>query len=302
MREYVIKQNDKILILGSKGNLGRELMRVLGNDYRLTLWDREEIDITDKELLTQKIKEIKPRYIINAAAYNAVDKCEENPREFELAKKVNGKAIGYLADIAIEIEAALVHYSSDYVFNGENINGYLEDDEPEPLNKYGESKLLGEKELISRRSQGLNWFLIRTSKLFGSKGESGASKPSFFSIMHKLSGERRVLDIIDEEVSCFTYTSDLANMTKDLIEGSYDSGIYHITNSGPCTWYEAAKTYFKLARIKVKVNPVKADIFPRPAKRPKYSVLLNTKLKPLRNYQEALKDYLKNLYSHVPHS
>ncbi|RLC39153.1 dTDP-4-dehydrorhamnose reductase [Candidatus Falkowbacteria bacterium] len=290
-----IKQNDKILILGAKGNLGRELARVLGNDYRLILWDREEIDITDKELVADKIKEIKPNFIINAAAYNAVDKCEESEDEFDLAKKVNGEAVGYLAEIAIEIDAILVHYSSDYVFSGENKKGYKEDDKPSPVNKYGESKLLGEKELIKRSGQGLKWYLVRTSKLFGPEGESGVSKPSFFSIMHKLSEKREVLDVIDEEVSCFTYTTDLASSTKELIESGKDSGIYHIINSGPCTWYEAAKTYFKLAGIKVKVKPVKSDKFPRPAKRPKYSVLLNTKLKPLQSYEEALKEYLESL-------
>ena len=288
----LVKQNDKILILGAKGNLGRELMRVFGNDYRLTLWDREEIDITDRELIVKKIKEIKPNIIINAAAYNAVDKCEEFEDEFELAKKINGKAIGYLAEVAIEIEAALIHYSSDYVFSGENKKGYAEDDEPEPINKYGESKLLGEKELISQSGERLKWYLIRTSKLFGSKGESGDSKPSFFSIMRKLSQEKEELDVIDGEVSCFTYTKDLANATKELIESKKGNGIYHIVNSGPATWHEAAGQYFKLAGIKIKVNPVKADIFPRQAKRPKYSVLINTKLKPLRNYKEALKDYL----------
>lgn len=287
-----IKQNDKILILGAKGSLGKELMRVFGNDYRLTLWDREEIDISDKELVTKKIKEIKPQYIINAAAYNSVDKCEEISKEFELAKKINSKAVGYLAEVAIEIEATLVHYSSDYVFSGENKKGYKEDDEPGPINKYGESKLLGEKELISRSSKGLKWYLIRTSKLFGPKGESGASKPSFFSIMHKLSEESEALDVIDEEVSCFTYSTDLAITTKELIESDKGSGIYHVVNNGPCTWYEAAREYFKLAGINVKVNPVKSDKFSRPAKRPKYSVLINTKLKPLRNYKEALKDYL----------
>jgi len=290
-----VNQNDKILILGAKGNLGRELMRVFGNDYRLTLWDREEIDITDKELIIKKIKEIKPNIIINAAAYNAVDKCEENPREFELAKKVNGEAVGYLAEIAIEIEATLVHYSSDYVFSGENKKGYKEDDEPGPINKYGESKLSGEKELISQSSKGLKWYLIRTSKLFGSKGGGGACKPSFFSIMHKLSEESEVLDVIDEEVSCFTYSADLAITTKELIESDKGSGIYHIVNSGPCTWYEAAREYFKLAGIKVKVNPVKSDKFPRPAKRPKYSVLINTKLKPLRSYKKAIKEYFESL-------
>ncbi|MCK4553969.1 dTDP-4-dehydrorhamnose reductase [Candidatus Parcubacteria bacterium] len=282
----------KILILGAKGNLGQQLVKVFQDNNEVIAWDREEIDITDKELVFKKVNDVKPDIIINAAAYNAVDKCETDEQQFELAKKLNGEAVGYLADAAIEVNAILVHYSTDYVFSGDKKEGYKEDDEPRPVNKYGKTKLIGEQEMITRSGSGLKWYLIRTSKLFGPKGESELTKPSFFDTILQLSKKRDYIDVVDEEVSCFTYTPDLAKATKELVESGKGYGIYHIVNGGPCTWYEAAVELFRVAGIDIKVNPVSSDKFPRPAKRPKYSVLLNTKLEPMREWKEALREYL----------
>lgn len=284
----------KVLILGAKGNLGGQLVKVFKDDYNVIAWDREEIDITDKDLISKKINDIKPEVIINTAAYNAVDKCETNEQEFELAKKLNKEAVGCLAEAAIENNSLIVHYSTDYVFDGDNEEGYKEDDEPNPVNKYGETKLMGEQELIKRSGKGLKWYLIRTSKLFGPKGESEVTKSSFFDIMLELAKDKNKIDVVNEEVSCFTYTPDLAKATKDLAESDRSNGIYHIVNSGSCTWYEAAVELFKIAGIDIKANPVTSDKFPRPAKRPKYSVLLNTKLEPLRDWREALQEYLSS--------
>lgn len=292
----------KILILGAKGNLGGQLIKVFATENEVIAWDREEIDITDKELVIKKISDVKPNIIINAAAYNAVDKCEEDKAEFALAKKLNCEAVGYLAEAALEVNAVLVHYSSDYVFDGgvktkkeSRGAGFKEDDQPCPVNKYGETKMQGERELITRSNKGLKWYLIRTSKLFGPKGESEFAKPSFFDMMLKLAKEKEFLDVVNEEMSCFTYTPDLALYTKKLIESDKGSGIYHLINEGPCTWYKAAKELFKIAGVKIKVNPVSSEKFPRPAKRPAYSVLLNTKFEQLRDWKEALEEYLNSL-------
>ncbi len=281
-----------ILILGARGNLGVQLVKTFEGDYEVIAWDKEEIDITDKELIIKKINDIKPNIIINAAAYNAVDKCEEDEKEFALAYKINGLAPGFLASAALEVDALLVHYSTDYVFAGDKKEGYTEDDKPSPINKYGETKLAGEKEIISRSGQGLKWYLIRTSKLFGPRGEAEAAKPSFFDIMIKLSQERDSLDVVNAEVSSFTYTPDLARATRDLIEEKRGYGIYHLINEGACTWYEAALELFKIINKNVKVNPVSPEHFPRPARRPLYSKLLNTKFKKLRNWREALSEYI----------
>lgn len=301
----------KILILGGEGNLGQQLQLALEKDNNVISWDRSEIDITDKTLVLKKITEdLKPEIVINCAAYNAVDKCEEDAEQFEIAKKVNGEAPGILAEACLKIGATLVHYSSDYVFGGHAHHhektikeikaqgGFLETDEQHPINKYGETKLMGEKEIIKYSGKGLKWYLIRTSKLFGPKGKSEAAKPSFFDIMLKLSKEKPELDVVDEEMSCFTYTPDLAEATVKLLIGDKGYGIYHIVNSSPCTWYKAAKELFKISGSNIKVNSVKSDKFPRPAKRPKYSVLKNTKWDKLRDFKEALKEYVRTTDSH----
>lgn len=287
----------KVLILGAKGSLGQELAKIFGEDskYEVISWDRGEVDITDKDLIAKKIKDVKPDVIINVAAYNAMDKCETDEKEFEIAKKINGEAVGYLAEAALEVGALLIHYSTDYVFDGKKKRGYKEGDEPKPISKYGESKLMGERALIALSGKGLKWYLLRTSKLFGPKGESEMAKESFFDLILRLSKERKDFNMVDkEEISCFTYTPDLAKETKNLIESNKGYGIYHIINSGPASWYEAAKYLFELKNITdVKLNAVSSADYPRPAKRPKYSVLLNTKLEPMRGWKEALGEYLK---------
>ncbi len=281
----------KILLLGAKGNLGGQIEKVL-SEYDVIAWDREEIDITDKELVEKKIADLKPDIIINTAAYNAVDKCEKDEESYGIAKKLNGDAVGYIADAAIKNNSILIHYSTDYVFDGQNKDGYKEDDETSPVNKYAQTKLMGEREIVTRSAQGLKYYLIRTSKLFGPVGESKVSKPNFFDLMLNLAKDREKLTAVDEEVSCFTYTTDLARETKRMIEEKENYGIYHIVNGSSCTWFEAAVELFKIAKINILVEPVSSDSFPRPAKRPKYSVLLNTKLEPLRDWREALKEYL----------
>ncbi|MFA6383712.1 MAG: NAD(P)-dependent oxidoreductase, partial [Parcubacteria group bacterium] len=296
-------------------------------------WDRGEIDITKEKETSAKIKKLKPAIIINSAAYNAVDKAEEK-KEFVLAKKINGLAPGYLAKIAKSIDATFVHYSSDYIFNGEPVInfepagctgscsgcglhqnfvpqiGFDEKSKPKPISNYGRSKLLGEREV--QKIKGKN-YIIRLSKLFGKPAKAENAKRSFFDVMleagkknktiHPVkSGKAGVRDggqfngvkVVDEETSCFTYAPDLAKKTKEIIESKKPLGIYHVTNSDPCTWYEAVVELYRQAKIKTKVVPVASSEFPRPAKRPAYSVLLNTKLNPMRSYEDALKEYLKN--------
>jgi len=284
----------EVLILGAKGNLGSQLVKIFfaDKDYKIIAWDKEEIDITDKELVFKKIRELKPGIVINAAAYNAVDKCEEDEKEFALAKKINIEAVGYLVEACLETGAVLVHYSSDYVFAGDKKEGYKEDDEPNPINKYGETKLAGEQEVIKKSGQGLKYYLIRTSKLFGPKAESEGAKPSFFDLMLDLAKKKKELDVVNEEVSGFTYTPDLARATKKLLESDKGYGIYHITNVGRATWYETAIELFKITGKKIKINPVSGDKFPRPAKRPSYSVLINTKFDRQRDWKDALREYL----------
>ena len=285
----------RILIIGSHGMLGQDLVHVFEKDMNWEVfgYDRDQIDIASVESLREKIEEVGPDAVINASGYNAVDKCESDEIEFELAKKINGYGPGMLAKICADMEIPVIHYVSDYVFDGEK-GEYMETDKPNPVSNYGRSKLLGEEEIQKNTDK---FYLIRTSKLFGKPGKSEMAKKSFFDTMIGLAKDNKVLKIVDEEKSCFTYTPDLALETKKMIEEKVPFGIYHVVNEGACTWYEAALELFRLAKMDVEVIPVSSSEFPRPAKRPNSSVLLNTKLKPLRNYKEALKEYLKENYS-----
>lgn len=303
----------KILILGADGNLGTQLMKNLElfGFRQLIPFGRDDLNLLDYDSIISKISKISPEIIINTAAYNAVDKCEEFEDEFNLAKKINSEAVKFLGKAAIKNNSVLIHYSTDYVFGGDVCHedgchddcllrfkengGFREDDSPCPINKYGLTKLWGEEELLKLKDKKLKYYIIRTSKLFGPKGKSNNSKESFFDLMLKLSKDRSEISVVNEELSCFTYTPDLARQTVDILSSKKDYGIYHIRNSGPAIWYDAARELFKMKDINVKINPVSADNFPRPAKRPKYSVLANSKLPNLRTWQEALGEYLKNI-------
>ncbi|MBI5071337.1 dTDP-4-dehydrorhamnose reductase [Candidatus Falkowbacteria bacterium] len=277
----------KVLIIGAKGMLGQELVQEFGgNGYEVISWDKEEIDITKKEDVRKKISDLKPEIIINAAAYNAVDKIEEGEKDLALA--VNGYAVGNVSEAAGVVDATLIHYSTDYVFDGKEIDGYKENDEPNPESVYAESKLIGERQLKNKK-----FYLIRTSRLFGKQAETEGAKKSFVDVMIKCAEEKDCLELVDEEFSSPTYVSDLAKRTREIIEWKKPFGIYHVTNAGGCTWYGWAKKIFELSGKNVKLIPVGADRFPRPAKRPKYSLLLNTKLPPIRKWEEALAEYLK---------
>lgn len=284
----------KILILGSRGNLGSQLVKILEKDGvgEIHAWDIEDINILDKNLTLDKINRLKPDVIINAIAYNAVDLCEKGESELELAQKLNVETPALLAKIAQKLESVFVHYSSDYVFGGDNSKGYQEKDHPNPINKYGLTKALGEKEIARVALKGLKWYLIRTSKLFGPKGESEKAKLSFFDIMLDLSSKNDEIEVVDSEKSFFTYTPDLALATRNLVTNQLDYGIYHLTNNEEATWYDACLTLFEITGSKTKVVPINPEGFPRPAKRPAYSQLINTKTAKLRSYKQALQEYI----------
>lgn len=294
----------KLLILGAKGMLGQALVKEFNNaDYEAVGWDKVELDITDRERVLEKIGALKPEVIINAAAYNNVDRAEAEDKE--LAFKINAKAVEYLAEAGARADALLVHYSTDYVFRGDQEDGYAEDAAPDPQSVYAKSKFKGEKAVLCHPerhacrqvgSEESIFYLIRTSRLFGPVGAGEGAKRSFVETMIdmvKNKGQTE-LNLIDEEVSSPTYVVDLARVTRELIESGKPSGIYHRTNDGACTWYGWAKKIFEIAGLPVKLNPVPASNFPRPAPRPKFSALLTTKLPPLRPWGESLKEFLFN--------
>lgn len=281
----------KILILGAQGNLGTQLSKTF-NDYDLLQWDREEADLLDLNSLLVKIHAAQPDIVINAAAYNAVDKCEQDEFEKNLALQLNKDLPGALATWCEANNKILVHYSTDYVFNGsQDRKEFIENDVTNPLNVYGQTKAVGEKAVIDSQA---DTYIIRVSKLFGPAGSSPYSKKSFFDIMLNLTEKNPELSVVDEELSCFTYTPDLAEATKELVIGKKEFGIYHLINEGEATWYQACLELKRLSGFINTVNPISSASFSRPAKRPEFSVLKNTKFTKLRPYQEALADYLKN--------
>ena len=280
------------LILGSKGMLGQELVRVFAEGgHDVTGWDFGDIDVTDTVLVREKIVALVPDIIINAVGYNDVDACESDENEFAKAWRINAEAPSELATVAMELGATFVNYSTDYVFDGEQKgDGYVEDADPIPLSKYGESKYDGEKAI---EAIGGKYYVIRLSKLFGAPAISASAKQSFFAKMAEVAHGKGAISAVDDERGCFTYAPDLAIATSSLVLDSAPSGVYHLVNEGSVTWYGALMEYFKIAGIKAMVTAVSGDAFPRPARRPKDSTLCNTKRPKLRNLREALTDFAR---------
>lgn len=276
----------KILITGAGGMLGRDIAMAF-SDHDLILTDREELDITNAQELNEKIKELRPDIIINCAAFVDVERAED---EEELAKKINVEGILNLINACRENNCTLAQISTEYVFDGENENGYDENSQTNPINKYGISKAQGEK-LIQEKLE--NFYLIRSSWLYGKNPQKGKERGmNFIETMLRLAKEKNEINLITDHISKPTYTKDLADAIKKLIEEKYASGVYHITNEDPVTPYEFAESIFKLKNINTKLNKISSSEFHAKARRPKNAILNNTKFPKLRSYKDALKDYL----------
>lgn len=254
-----------------------------GRECELFAYDRDDLDITDKTLLRDAFKKSKPDIVINCSAYTNVDLAES---ERDLAFKINAEAVGEMARLCKESGAILIHFSTDYVFSGEKSGGYNEDDEPKAINVYGESKLEGEKSIRTNMEK---YYIVRTSWLFGKNGRN------FVDTMLKL-GEQAIKDgtelkVVDDQIGSPTFTKDLCDaVIKNFIGQALPFGIYHLTNSKTCSWYEFAKKIFEIKNMNVRVKAVSSAQFQRPAKRPKCSILINNKIPIMRSWEEALKD------------
>lgn len=287
----------KILLLGARGSLGTAFLRVASDfpEHNIIGWDKADIDVTDQGLLEKKIAELRPDIIINTVAYNNVDECEKSTEAQVQAELLNCGIVRFLAEVALEYDVLLVHYSSDYVFAGDKREGYDETAEPQPQNNYGLSKWKGERELQRFSGKGLRWYLIRTARLFGPPGLSEETKPNFFDIMLRLAHTQTEVKVVQNECGSFTYTPDLAVATLRLLESDEGYGIYHLINEGVASWYEAAHYFFKKKHLSTPVIAIQSEDLPRPAKRPLYSQLLNTKRPPLRSWQAAVDEYSKTV-------
>jgi len=273
-----------LAVLGSEGQLGQELMRLLAGQHQLTAWPERELDITDTERLEAAIATARPDYVINAAAYTDVDACE---RDASRAQAVNAEAPAQLARICAARGLGLLHFSTDYVFDGTLRRPYREDDPTHPLQVYGRSKRAGELAIFAAYPPAL---VVRTAWLYGARG------PNFVRTILKAALERPQLEVVDDQRGSPTSAQDLAAVVAWLIRRR-PSGLLHVTNAGDCTWYEFACRILQLLGIATPVQPITSASLNRPAPRPAYSVLDTQALRalgapPLRHWQEALAAYL----------
>ena len=281
-----------ILVTGSKGQVGSEL-QALKNDYNYNFFftDRNSLDITNKKDIENFIQENSINIIINAAAYTAVDKAEE---DIENADRVNHLATKYLAEIAKEKNIKLIHISTDYVFNGENFKPYTEDDTTNPNGVYGTTKLAGEDAMKTINPE--DSIIIRTSWVYSSYGAN------FVKTMLRLGKERDSLGVIYDQVGTPTYSRDLAKAILDIIPNIKNEkvAIYNYSNEGVLSWYDFAKEIMKMAKIDCQINPIETKEYPTPAKRPHYSLLNKAKIKKEFNitipyWKDSLEKCLKTL-------
>jgi dTDP-4-dehydrorhamnose reductase len=274
----------RILGTGSDGLVGTNILPDLSKEFEIIPVTEGEWDILDRKRGEEIVRTHRPDVLINLAAITNVDGCEDN---VELAYRVNVEGAGHLADICREQNVKLLHFSTDYVFDGTSTRPYTEEDAPNPLSVYGRSKLLGEKRILDSYPSSL---VVRTEWIYGRGGEN------FITKVTKIAREKGRVEVVDDQTGTPTYAQDLAEPVKALIMQN-KSGIYHVTNGGACTWFQFAKEIFSILRMDVPCLPVGSTQIQRKARRPAYSVLDCSKLRnetgvAMRPWQEALRHYL----------
>jgi dTDP-4-dehydrorhamnose reductase len=282
---------ERIVLIGASGQLGTDLRRVLPAAALVPL-TRADLDITDLDATERVLVHHRPAWVVNTAAFHRVDDIETKDRARAFA--VNEVAVGLLARACARRGARLLHLSTDYVFGGGEPGPHAEDAPPAPVNVYGRSKLAGEQ-LIEAASG--DHIVIRSSGLYGVAGSAGKGG-NFVETMVRLAREGRTIRVVDDQISTPTYTADLADAIAGLLALVPGGGIYHLTNSGACSWFEFARHAFKLLNLAPDLQPTTSREFGAPATRPPNSVLRNTRavalgLPPLRPWPDALAAYLR---------
>jgi dTDP-4-dehydrorhamnose reductase len=273
-----------ILITGADGQLGKELTRRISQSYSVITLGRKEMEITKQEDVEQNILKYKPKIVIHTAAFTKVDQCEIDRKQ---AFEVNCLGTGYVAQAASKIGARMFYISSDYVFDGQKCSPYSESDLPNPQSIYGMSKWLGER-LVLYLTEGS---VIRTSWLYGHEGNN------FVKTMLELAKQKKEIRVVNDQIGSPTYVKDLAEAILELLDKK--NGIYHVSNSGSCTWYEFAQSILTEAGYNSKiVHPITTEEFGALAPRPNYSVLghqslHNENVQIPRFWYEALKEFIR---------
>ncbi len=269
----------RILLTGKTGQIGWELARLLPGFGELHATGRDELDLANPESIREAVRRFRPNLIVNAAAYTDVNRAESEP---DRAQALNADAVAHLAAEAKTCGAALVQYSTDYVFDGLKTTGpYVEDDATGPRSVYGSSKLAGEAEL---RAAGIPHLILRTSWVYGGRGKN------FFLLVRKLAAERDTLTMVDDQTGAPTWCRSIAEATLEILRrwvppGTHEpdeerSGTYHLSCGGETTWFGFANAILEGSNLgnKPRVTPIATSEFPTPAVRPPYSVLSNEKL------------------------
>ena len=276
---------NNILVTGSTGQLGSDVVKeLLKRGYSTLSPNRSELNLCSEDNIRNYILNSNCEAIVHCAAYTQVDKAED---EKDLCIKINATATKHIAKCAKILDIPMIYISTDYVFDGTKDGKYTENDETNPINIYGESKLAGEKyvqEILDK------YYIVRTSWVFNINGKN------FIETMLRLSKANNQLSIVNDQIGSPTYTKDLSRLLVYMLETS-KYGLYHATNEGYCSWYEFANTIFKLANINIDIKAINSNEYASRAKRPMNSKLSKDKLieygfKPLPHWEDALKDYL----------
>lgn len=279
-----------ILVTGANGQLGNEF-KVLSekfDNYEYTFVSREELSIDNFNAVENFFTQTKFDYCINCAAYTAVDKAESEP---ELAFNINAAAVENLALLSKKHDVRFIHISTDYVFDGNNENGYSEDDQTGPLNIYGSTKLAGEQKALSVNPDTI---IIRTSWVYSSFGKN------FVKTMMRLMSEKNEISVVNDQTGSPTYAADLAEVVFNIITSNESPvpGIYHYSNKGIITWYNFAMEIKKLGNYNCVIHPIASSAYPTPATRPKYSILHTEKIQNTFGIEiPDWKDSLKKCFS-----
>ena len=283
-----------IVIIGSNGQLGTDLQPAL-RDFRVTPLTHAQIDVSDFAKVRETLTPLKPDAVINTSAYHKVDVCEDEPG---LSFAVNANGPYNLARLAAELDFTLVHFSSDYVFDGLGTKPYAEDALPNPVSVYGVSKLAGERLACNFSPR---HYVLRTTGLYGLAGASGKGG-NFVETMIRLGKSGNPVKVVNDQVLTPTATADLSNAVAQLLtrEPSKPApyGLYHVTSQGECSWFEFARTIYELSGLKVDLSPITTAESGSKARRPAYSVLSHRRwvdagLTELRPWRAALGDYLR---------
>jgi dTDP-4-dehydrorhamnose reductase len=293
----------RILVTGKNGQLGRSIYKIVNTangdnlpPNKFIFVGREELDLSSESSISHYFDSNgRHDVIINCAAYTSVDKAEE---EQELANQINHLAVKQLAQIAKSQDSKLIHVSTDYIFDGESGKPYIENDETNPINVYGKTKLAGEKTLQSIMST--NALIIRTSWVYSEYGNN------FVKTMLRLGRERDEINVVSDQIGSPTYATDLAKVILKIIDnkGYQDkdkaTDIYHYSNKGEISWYDFTKEIFKLAKIDCKVSPITTEHYPTPAKRPKNTLMSKAKIAEIfsvniLDWKKSLKTYILSL-------